>query len=175
MSVNLTARQFADERLLVELAAMLAETGMAAHLLELEISESLLMRDVEAALRVLTPLKAMGIRIAIDDFGAGYASLAGLRQFPLDTIKIDRSFLRDVTLAAAGNEVADAIIAMGRTLSLTLVAQGVETKEQAEFLRGHACDEYQGFHVDKPVPADQIPRLFPPAPAIPGSPLLEAA
>jgi EAL domain-containing protein (putative c-di-GMP-specific phosphodiesterase class I) len=156
MAVNLTARQFADENLLADLASILADTGMSANLLELEIAESLLMRDVEAAMRILVGLKAMGIRIAIDDFGIGYASLSRLRQFPLDTIKIDRSFIRDVAGAAEGSEVAEAIIAMGRTLSLTVVAQGVETREQAEFLRGHACDEFQGFYLDKPMPAEKI-------------------
>jgi diguanylate cyclase (GGDEF)-like protein len=160
VSVNLTARQFADKRLLADLAAILAETGMDAHLLELEISEGLLMRDLDRALGILTGLKSMGIRIAIDDFGLGYASLATLQRFPLDTIKIDRSFIRDVGGVDDHKEVTEAIIAMGRKLSLTIVAQGVETKEQAEFLRRNACDEFQGFYLGKPAPADEIAKLL---------------
>jgi diguanylate cyclase (GGDEF)-like protein len=160
MAVNLTARQFFHEQLLPDLAAILADTGMDAHLLELEIHESLLMRDVERALRILTGLKDMRIRIAIDDFGFGYSSLSTLKQFPLDTIKIDRSFIRDVASVAQDKALTEAIIATGKALSLTVVAQGVETKEQADFLRQNACDELQGFYLNKPVPAGQITELL---------------
>jgi diguanylate cyclase (GGDEF)-like protein len=160
MSVNLTARQFYDEHLLVDVTEILAATGMDSHLLELEIHESLLMSDVERNLRILTGLRDMGIRIAIDDFGIGYSSLSTLRKFPLDTIKIDRSFIRDVASVAGDRSVAEAIMAMGRTLSLTVVAQGVETKEQADFLRENACGEFQGFYLNKPVPAVRIGMLL---------------
>ncbi|AXP03750.1 EAL domain-containing protein [Pseudomonas fluorescens] len=160
MAVNLTARQFADENLLTDLAAILAETGMEANLLELEIAESLLMQDVKRALSVLTGLKHLRIRIAIDDFGIGYSSLSALKQFPLDSIKIDRSFICDVTSVSEDKALTEAIIAMGRTLSLTVVAQGVETKEQADFLRENACDEFQGFYFNRPVPADQFTMLL---------------
>jgi EAL domain-containing protein (putative c-di-GMP-specific phosphodiesterase class I) len=102
----------------------------------------------------------MNIRIAIDDFGIGYSSLSALKQFPLDSIKIDRSFIRDITSVSEDKALTDAIIAMGRTLSLTVVAQGVETKEQADFLRDNACDEFQGFYFNKPVPADQVEVLL---------------
>jgi diguanylate cyclase (GGDEF)-like protein len=160
IAVNLTARQFFDENLLADLAAILAQTGMDASLLELEFTESLLMRDVEKTLQILVGLKEMGIRIAIDDFGTGYSSLLTLKQFPLDTVKIDRSFIRDVASDAEANNLTAAIIAMGRTLSLTVVAQGVETKGQADFLRLNACDEFQGFYLNKPMPADQIAELL---------------
>jgi diguanylate cyclase (GGDEF)-like protein len=160
IAVNLTARQFSDEQLLPDLVAILASTGMDAHLLELEIAEMLLMRDIEGSLRILTGLRDMGVRIAIDDFGIGYSSLSTLKQFPLDTIKIDRSFIRDVASVAEDKALTEAIIAMGRTLSLTVVAQGVETKEQADFLRQNACDEFQGFYLNVPVPADQIAQLL---------------
>jgi EAL domain-containing protein (putative c-di-GMP-specific phosphodiesterase class I) len=160
MSVNMTARQFYDQHLLRDLAAILADTGMDAHLLELEISETLLMRDVERNLRILTELKDMGVRIAIDDFGIGYSSLTTLKKFPLDTIKIDRTYIRDVPEVAENKDLADAIIAMGRTLSLTVVAQGVETEKQAEYLRRNACTEFQGFYISKPVPAEQIADLL---------------
>ena len=160
MAINLTARQFFDEGLVSDLTAMLAATGMDANLLELEITESLLLRDVEKSLRILARLKKMGIRIAIDDFGVGYSSLATLQQFPLDTIKIDRSFIRDIASVDEDKALTEAIIAMGRTLSLTVVAQGVETKAQADFLRLNACDEFQGFYLDVPMPAEQTTSLL---------------
>jgi diguanylate cyclase (GGDEF)-like protein len=160
IAVNLTTRQFRDENLLQDLTSILTATGMDPHLLELEITESLLIRDVEETLRILTGLKALGIRIAIDDFGIGYSSLATLQRFPLDTIKIDRSFIRDITGTSQDTALADAVIAMGKSLSLTVVAQGVETKEQAEFLQTHACDELQGFYFKRPLPADQFTQLL---------------
>jgi diguanylate cyclase (GGDEF)-like protein len=160
MAVNLTARQFCDAALLSDLTEILEETRLEARFLELEITERLLMSDGEKTLRILTGLKDLGVRIAIDDFGIGYASLATLRKFPLDTIKIDRSFIRNVASAAGGNDVTEAIIAMGRTLSLTVVAQGVETKEQADFLRHNACDQFQGFYLNKPLPGDQMAELL---------------
>jgi EAL domain-containing protein (putative c-di-GMP-specific phosphodiesterase class I) len=160
MAVNLSARQFYDDRLLPDVAAILAESGMEAPLLELEITEQLLMRDTGKTLRVLGGLKAMGVRIAIDDFGIGYASLPTLKQFPLDTIKIDRSFIDKVSSISDDKSLAAAIIAMGRTLSLNVVAQGVETKEQAEFLSRSACDELQGFYLNKPEPAERIAQLL---------------
>jgi diguanylate cyclase (GGDEF)-like protein len=160
IAVNLTARQFVDEHLLSDLATILTDTGMDARLLELEITESLLMQDVRKTLQVLTGLKELDIRIAIDDFGIGYSSLSALKQFPLDSIKIDRSFIRDVTSQAEDRALTEAIITMGRSLSLTVVAQGVETKEQADFLRDNACDEFQGFYFNKPVPADQFKVLL---------------
>jgi diguanylate cyclase (GGDEF)-like protein len=160
IAVNLTARQFRDDQLLVDVSAILAETGMDAKLLELEIAESLLTHDVENTLRILTAVKALGIRIAIDDFGTGYSSLATLQRFPLDTIKIDRSFVRDIAGGADDTGLADAIIAMGKSLSMTVVAQGVETKAQADFLRIHACDELQGFYFNKPMAAKEFTQLL---------------
>jgi diguanylate cyclase (GGDEF)-like protein len=160
IAVNLTARQFAEEHLLQDLRSILAATGMGPHLLELEITESMLIHDVENTRRILTGLKALGVRIAIDDFGTGYTSLATLQRFPLDTIKIDRSLIRDIAGTAEDTGLADAIIAMGKSLSLTVVAQGVETKDQAEFLRTHACDELQGFYFKRPLPADQFTKLL---------------
>ncbi|WP_413795482.1 MULTISPECIES: bifunctional diguanylate cyclase/phosphodiesterase [unclassified Pseudomonas] len=160
VAVNLTARQFADENLLTDLAEVLAETGMDARLLELEIAERLLMQDVKRALSVLTGLKRLQVRIAIDDFGMGYSSLSALEQFPLDVIKIDRSCICDTSSVSEDKALTEAIIAMGRTLSLTVVAQGVETKAQADFLRDNACDEFQGFYFNKPIPADQFKVLL---------------
>ncbi|HTD73043.1 MAG TPA: EAL domain-containing protein [Steroidobacteraceae bacterium] len=160
IAVNMTARQFLDEQLLSDVSSILTETGMDPHLLEIELNESLLIRDVGNTLRILTGLKALGIRIAVDDFGTGYSSLAMLQRFPLDTIKIDRSLMHDFLGSTDNTGLADAIIAMGKTLSLTVVAQGVETKEQAEHLRLHACDELQGFYFKRPLPVDEFTQLL---------------
>jgi diguanylate cyclase (GGDEF)-like protein len=160
IAVNLTTRQFLDEQLLADVTLILAETGMDPRLLEIELNEGLLINDVENTLRILTGLKALGIRIAVDDFGTGYSSLAMLQRFPLDTIKIDRSLMREFLGTTKESGLADAIIAMGKSLSLTVVAQGVETKEQAEHLRLHACDELQGFYFKRPLPVDEFTQLL---------------
>jgi diguanylate cyclase (GGDEF)-like protein len=160
IAVNMTARQFLDEQLLADVASLLTETGMPPHLLEIELNESLLIHNVEKTMRILTGLKGLGVKIAVDDFGTGYSSLAMLQRFPLDTIKIDRSLMRDVFGAPDDTGLADAIIAMGKSLSLTVVAQGVETREQAEHLRLHACDELQGFYFKRPLPVDEFTQLL---------------
>jgi diguanylate cyclase (GGDEF)-like protein len=160
MAVNLSARQFSDENLLRDITSVLEETGMDPRLLELEITESMLMHDVQKTMQILAQLKLMGARIAMDDFGTGYSSLSTLKQFPLDTIKIDGSFIRDVASNAQDKGLTTAIIAMGRTLSLTVVAEGVETKEQADFLREQSCDEFQGFYFNKPMLADRFTELL---------------
>jgi diguanylate cyclase (GGDEF)-like protein len=160
IAVNLTPRQFCDESLLTDVAGILEAAGMDPCLLEIEISESLLIHNVENTLQILTGLKALGVRIAVDDFGTGYSSLAMLQKFPLDTIKIDRSFMRDIVGTPEDTGLADAIIAMGKSLSLTVVAQGVETREQAEHLRLHECNELQGFYFKKPLPAVEFTRLL---------------
>jgi diguanylate cyclase (GGDEF)-like protein len=160
VAVNLTARQFSDEHLLQDLASILKDTGMNPQLLEIELSESLLIHDVEVTLRILTGIKSMGVRIAVDDFGTGYSSLATLQRFPLDTVKIDRSFIRELLGPSEDSALADAVIAMGKSLSMTVIAQGVETKEQADFLRAHACDELQGFYFNRPLPAYQFAQLM---------------
>jgi EAL domain-containing protein (putative c-di-GMP-specific phosphodiesterase class I) len=160
IAVNLTARQFFDEFLLQDLASILEATGMDPGLLELEVTESVLLHDVEKALRVLKKLKELGVRLAMDDFGTGYSSLHAFKQFPLDTIKINRSLIREGMRAGKDKDLTEAIIAMSKSLSLTVVAQGVETKEQADFLREHACDEFQGFYFNEPVQADQLGKLL---------------
>jgi EAL domain-containing protein (putative c-di-GMP-specific phosphodiesterase class I) len=160
IAINLTSRQFGDEHLLRDVASILESTGMAASLLELEIHESLLIQDIDRTLSILTQLKTLGIKIAIDDFGTGYSSLATLQRFPLDTIKIDRSYIRDITTRPNESSLTRAIIEMGKSLSLTVVAQGVETREQAEFLRAHACDEFQGFYFNKPLSAHKFTELL---------------
>ncbi|MDB6014902.1 MAG: hypothetical protein JWL65_7152 [Gammaproteobacteria bacterium] len=160
IAVNLTSTQFCDENLVADVSSILVSTGMDPQLLEIELNESLLIQDVENTLRILTQLKGLGVRIAVDDFGTGYSSLAMLQRFPLDTIKIDRCITRDLVSTPKESGLAGAIIAMGKSLSLTVVGQGVETREQAEFLRVHACDELQGFYFKRPLPADEFAQLL---------------
>jgi diguanylate cyclase (GGDEF)-like protein len=160
VAVNLTPRQFEDATLLPELTAILADSGMDAHLLELEISEIMLLHDIENKMQVLQGLKQLGVRIAIDDFGSGYASLATLRNIPLDSIKIDRSFILNITSVTEDKVMIEAMLALGRALNFSVVAQGVETKEQADYLRMHCSGEFQGFYVNRPLPADQIVELL---------------
>jgi diguanylate cyclase (GGDEF)-like protein len=172
MAVNLSARQFSDENLLRDITSILDETGMEPRLLELEITESMLMQNVEKAIVTMRALNALGIQLAIDDFGTGYSSLSTLKRFPINTIKVDRSFIRDLPGGPDDKAITDAIIAMGRSLSMTVVAEGVETKEQAAYLRDQACDEFQGFYFRKAMPADEFAALIrnPPDPQFPDNP-----
>jgi EAL domain-containing protein (putative c-di-GMP-specific phosphodiesterase class I) len=160
IAVNLTERQFHDDHLLADVESTLENTGMAAELLELEITESMLMGDVERTVLILARLRKLGVRVAVDDFGVGYTTLSALKQFPLDTIKIDRSFIREVASVTEDKELTEAITAMGKSLSFTVVAQRVMTKEQVDFLRAHACDELQGFYFNRPLPASQFAEVL---------------
>jgi diguanylate cyclase (GGDEF)-like protein/PAS domain S-box-containing protein len=160
MAVNLSARQFSDEGLLQDLATVLKETGIDPILLEMEITEGMAMQNLDLATKVLTQMKEMGVRIAVDDFGTGYSSLAQIKRFPIDTLKVDRSFIRDLINNPEDRAITEAIIAMGKTLSLTVVAEGVETKEQETFLRDHDCDESQGYYFSKPTSADVFADLL---------------
>jgi EAL domain-containing protein (putative c-di-GMP-specific phosphodiesterase class I) len=160
MAVNLSPRQFLDDHLLRDIDQILAETGMPAHLLQLEITESMVMQNVDRAIKLLDAIQSRGVRLAIDDFGTGYSSMSVMKQFPIDTIKIDRSFVRDLNANAEDRAIATAIISMGKALGLTVVAEGVETDEQDEFLRRSHCDELQGYLFSKPVPASNIPVLL---------------
>lgn len=160
VSVNLSARQFEDRDLLTDIAETLRSTGMAPELLELELTESMVMRDVERAVTLLKAIKEMGVRLAIDDFGTGYCSLAQIKRFPIDTLKVDRSFTREISLESGETAIIAAVIAMGKTLSLTVVAEGVETSEQEQYLRDHNCDEMQGYHFSKPITAAELAILL---------------
>ncbi|MEO8151471.1 MAG: EAL domain-containing protein [Rhizobacter sp.] len=160
MAVNLSVRQFADENLLEDIATILTETGMRPGLLELEITEGMLIHNIDRAIKLLTAIKQMGVRLAIDDFGTGYSSLGQLKNFPIDTLKVDRSFIRDLATDSEDRAITSAIIAMGKTLSLTVVAEGVETIEQQTFLRGQACDEMQGYYFSKPIVASEFATLL---------------
>ncbi len=160
VAVNLSARQFVDDHLLEDTALALRELGMDPTLLELEITESMMMHNPERTIQILQALKAMGIRIAIDDFGIGYSSLSHLRQFPIDIIKIDRSFIQDVPGDPADEAITEAIIAMGKSLKITVVAEGVETIEQLQFLSERSCEEIQGYFFSKPLPAADFTKLL---------------
>jgi EAL domain-containing protein (putative c-di-GMP-specific phosphodiesterase class I) len=154
MAVNLSVRQFADEALATDILAALNETGMKPELLELELTESMVMQNHERAAKVLAAIKQLGVRISLTDFGVGYASLAQIDRYPIDTLKVDRSFIRDLEGNVEDRAITEAIIAMGKTLSLTVVAEGVETQEQQAFLIDHACDAMQGFYFSKPIPQE---------------------
>jgi diguanylate cyclase (GGDEF)-like protein len=175
MAVNLSPRQFVDEHLLQDIDEALATSGMPAVLLQLEVTESMVMRNVSRAVRVLDAIQRRGIRLAIDDFGTGYSSMSLMKQFPIDTIKIDRSFVRDLPDDSEDRAIAQAIISMGKALGLTVVAEGVETTEQEIFLRDHACDEMQGFLFSKPLPASQVADLLRSASLVVAPPLQPAA
>ncbi len=160
ISVNLSARQFAEGDLHQRIAQILEQSGVPAACLELELTESILMEDVANAMQTLSSLKQLGVFIAIDDFGTGYSSLNYLKQFPIDVLKIDRSFVDGLPHGEQDGQIARAIIAMAHSLNLTVIAEGVETLAQLDFLRGHDCDEVQGFLLGRPMPAHQFTALF---------------
>ncbi len=159
VAVNVSARQFRAE-LLETVATALEQTGLAPDCLELEITEGLLIEDPDAASAVLTELKALGVHVAIDDFGSGYSSLSYLKHFPLDSLKIDRGFVRDLSFDPDDASIARAIIALGHSLDLKVIAEGVETPQQLAFLRDHHCDVVQGFLFGAPVMADEMAALL---------------
>jgi len=160
IAVNLSARQFVDESLIDDIANALQESGMDPKLLELELTESMVIQNSQLAGKLLTALKNIGVRIAIDDFGTGYSSLAQLKHFPIDTLKVDRSFIRDLPNNIEDRAITQAIINMGKTLSLTVVAEGVETMDQESFLRDNLCDEIQGFYFSKPISPEHFLELW---------------
>jgi EAL domain-containing protein (putative c-di-GMP-specific phosphodiesterase class I) len=171
MAVNLSPRQFVDESLLQDIDEALLASGMSPVLLQLEVTESMVMRNVPRAIQVLDAVQNRGIRLAIDDFGTGYSSMSLMKQFPIDTIKIDRSFVRDLPDDSEDRAIAQAIISMGKALGMTVVAEGVETTEQEAFLRDHACDEMQGFLFSKPVEPETLAAMLRPAPQLLSPPL----
>ena len=160
IAVNLSARQFAHESLLTDVARVLNETGLDPAWLEFEITESMVMHDPEHAVTLLSRLKAMGIHLSIDDFGTGYSSLSYLKRFPIDSVKIDRSFIQDLPGDGDDAAITRAIIAMAHSLRLKVIAEGVETEAQLGFLREHGCDEMQGYLFSRPLPEDELLRLL---------------
>jgi diguanylate cyclase (GGDEF)-like protein len=166
VAVNLSARQFQEASLVAQVTDALADSGLEAGCLQLEITESSAMQNAQTAIQTLRELKAQGVGLSIDDFGTGYSSLSYLKRFPIDTLKIDQSFIRDIGRDPDDAAIASAIIALAHTLKLTVVAEGVETPGQLAFLATHGCDRAQGYLLSRPLPADLCGALLPAVKAV---------
>jgi EAL domain-containing protein (putative c-di-GMP-specific phosphodiesterase class I) len=160
LSVNLSAYQFGQPELVESIAAVLQEHAMESHQLEIELTESMVMKDVDRAISVLRNLKALGVKLSIDDFGTGYSSLSYLKRFPIDELKIDQSFVQDIATNTDDAAIVLAIISLAHSLRLRVIAEGVETASQLDFLRQHGCDEMQGYHFSRPLPAAELGKLL---------------
>jgi EAL domain-containing protein (putative c-di-GMP-specific phosphodiesterase class I) len=159
VSVNLSIRQFVQNDLASKVAIVLEKTGLDAKFLDLEITESMTM-DIGHVSRCLLALTNLGVNISVDDFGTGYSSFHYLKNFPIDRLKIDRSFVRDIEQDPSDAEIVAAIIAMAHNLNIQVIAEGVENAEQMEFLRKHRCDEMQGYFWSPPVTSQNIERML---------------
>ena len=160
VSVNVSARQFRHDNLVETVAAVLAQTGLDGRYLEIELTESMVMHDAAKLAAMLVELKKLGVQISVDDFGTGYSSLSYLKRFPVDRLKVDRSFVQDIASDHDDATIVRTIIALGHNLSLKVVAEGVETEEQVNFLRQNHCDEMQGYYFGQPMPAEEFGNLF---------------
>lgn len=160
MAINLSPRQFREEGLAESIAAIVQDTGLEPRYLELEIIESLVMHDVDSALAILRKLKELGAQLTMDDFGTGYSSLSYLKRFPFDKMKIDKSFVRDITSDPDSAAITRAIITMAHSLNLRVIAEGIETEGQLAYLTSQNCDEMQGFYFSRPVPAPEFEKLM---------------
>ncbi|MFZ5649854.1 MAG: putative bifunctional diguanylate cyclase/phosphodiesterase [Bacillota bacterium] len=160
VAVNISARQFQQKNLVERVDQALQETGLHPSWLELEITESVAMQDAEFTIKMLRDFKERGITISLDDFGTGYSSLNYLKRFPLNNLKIDQSFIRNITTDSDDEAIASAVIVLAQNLKLQVIAEGVETKEQLAILRERQCNEMQGYLVGKPVPADEFEKLL---------------
>ncbi len=156
MAANLSGRNFSDDRIIGRVATVLRDSGLAAQRLELEITESLALRESEGALDIIRRVRDLGVRFAIDDFGTGYSALAQMQRFPVDRLKIDRTFVNQITSAQGVAPLVSAFIGIARALRLEVVAEGVETLEQQTFLRTHGCKEAQGFLYSRPIPPEEV-------------------
>jgi len=156
MTINISAIEFDQAKLIGHIEGVLAETGMPPELLELDIAESVLMQDAEMSVKILQSLKEIGVRIAIDDFGIGYSSMSYLKHFPIDILKIDRSLTHDIIFDSNSSEIILAIIGLARSLNYSVLAEGIETKEQFDFLYSLKCNRAQGYLFSKPIPAEEI-------------------
>jgi diguanylate cyclase (GGDEF)-like protein len=156
MVVNLSPRQFRQKHLVENFSRVLSETGVDPHWLGLEITETVIMENPELSIGILDELKALGIELSLDDFGTGYSSLGYLKRFPIDKLKIDQSFVHDITTDADDAAMVAAIIVMAHQLNIRVVAEGVETEAQLAFLREQGCDEYQGYYFSRPLSADTL-------------------
>jgi diguanylate cyclase (GGDEF)-like protein len=160
VAVNISGRQFQDPNLPQTIKRILNETGLPGNCLRLEITEGVAMKDIEHSLSILKNLEKLDIQLTLDDFGTEYSSLSYLRRFPFKVMKIDRSFIQDITIDKNGEAITTAIISMGHSLNLTVVAEGVESTEQFSFLKKQFCDEVQGFLISKPMPSDELRKVF---------------
>ena len=160
MAVNLSAVQFKRGNVEDTVTQALAASGLAPHLLELELTESILVQNVEQVLATLKRIKALGVKLSIDDFGTGYSSLSYLKRFDIDKLKIDQSFIRDLATDPDDAAIVNAIIQMARSLGLRTIAEGVETADMLHRLQGFGCDEAQGYYLARPMPADEFPAYF---------------
>jgi diguanylate cyclase (GGDEF)-like protein/PAS domain S-box-containing protein len=160
MAVNVSAMEFRNEKFLEGLFEILAETGLDPAALELELTESVLMKNAESTASILRTLREKGVQVAVDDFGTGYSSLSYLRKFPVDALKIDQSFVAQIATARDDASIVTAVISMARSLKLRVVAEGVETLEQLEFLQAHQCDEAQGYYFGRPIPSQEFATLL---------------
>jgi diguanylate cyclase (GGDEF)-like protein len=160
MAVNLSARQLDPDLLIHTVADALSETGLAPEYLELELTETAIMPDAVEAIGILSDLKCLGVRLSLDDFGTGYSSLNYLRRFPLDSIKIDRSFIVGVGESANDRAIVKTIVALASNLNMNVIAEGVESRVQADFLKLHGCHEMQGYYFARPLPALQVADLL---------------
>ncbi len=158
MKVNFSSRQFKDENLTEMVKKTIRETNMPAQLLDVEITESIAMAD--SSIRILNQLTAMGLQTSIDDFGTGYSSLGSLTQFPINTIKIDRAFIKEIMIDVNAEAIIKAIIAMAHSLNMEVVAEGVETEDQLAFLQSQKCDKIQGYLFSRPVPEEDFIKLL---------------
>jgi diguanylate cyclase len=160
MAVNVSAVEFRTKGFVDCVREILSETGLEARYLELELTERVLMEDVDSTAFVLAELKLMGIHLAVDDFGTGYSSLSYLREFPIDVLKIDQSFVQQITADTEDSTIVTAIISMGKSLKRMVVAEGIETQEQRAYLQSEGCAEGQGYLFSPPLPADAFARLL---------------
>jgi len=160
VSVNLSVHQLRQGKLVSLVRQVLEESGLAPHLLELELTESQLLDSVEHIITTFQQLRDLGVKLAIDDFGTGYSSLSYLKRFPVDYVKIDQAFIRGLDEGSEDAAITRAIIAMAHSLGLKVVAEGVENPQQLEFLKVHGCDEVQGYLISRPVEAAELVRLL---------------
>jgi diguanylate cyclase (GGDEF)-like protein len=160
MAVNISAMQLREKSFLDTVFAILKDTGLDPSSLELELTESVLMKHAESTASILKTLRNTGVQLAVDDFGTGYSSLSYLRKFPIDALKIDQSFVRQITTVPDETIIVEAVISMGRSLKLRVVAEGVETQDQLAFLQSHQCDEAQGYYFSRPVPPHQFANML---------------
>jgi predicted signal transduction protein with EAL and GGDEF domain len=158
--VNVSARQFREKSLISHVVGALKDSGLDAKYLELELTESLIMQDVEQAVATMKELQGLGVQLSIDDFGTGYSSLSALKHFPVVRLKIDKTFIDGLPADENDKAVASAVISLGQKLNLRVNAEGVETDDQLAFLRDNNCDEMQGYHFSRPIPAQEIEELL---------------